>query len=184
MALPPPPPPSSSPNTLPPIPFIFQHLPTSAPPWTFMTPPYQHPYFPYTQPQLHPSPQLPALLQPSLQSSKPPPPQQPAVIQPSQAQTQPHMPFIHKSKHTKPQPKSSEVRGNSFRIDSKKFSLGFDGGRVDSYHIMETKTKFQGSMWLGKRGLRWMLGEMGKMRHISSTSTGIFKFLRDGYQTL
>ena len=49
---------------------------------------------------------------------------------------------------------------------------------------METKGKFQGSIWLGRRGLRWMLGEIRKLKHLPSTSTGIFKFMRDGYQTL
>jgi hypothetical protein len=49
---------------------------------------------------------------------------------------------------------------------------------------METKGKFQGSMWLGMKGLRWMLDEIGKLRHLPSTSTGIFKFMRDGYRTL
>ena len=29
-----------------------------------------------------------------------------------------------------------------------------------------------------------MLGEIGKLKHLPSTSTGIFKFMRDGYRTL
>ena len=29
-----------------------------------------------------------------------------------------------------------------------------------------------------------MLGEMGKLKHLSSTKTGIFMFMRDGYRTL
>lgn len=63
--------------------------------------------------------------------------------------------------------------GTSFRIDSKTFSLGFDGGRVDPYHIMERKCLFKGSLWLSLRGLRWVLGEIR-----------IFQFLCDGYNTL
>ncbi len=55
---------------------------------------------------------------------------------------------------------------------------------MDPYHIMETKGKLRGSLWLGRKGLRWTLGEMGNLKHISSTNTGIFKFLRDGYRTL
>ena len=79
-------------------------------------------------------------------------------------------PQIHFPSHTPPQPipiprpikqtskpkpirKPLEVRGNSFRIDSKIFSLGFDGGRVDSYHILERRGKFMGLIWLGIKGL-------------------------------
>ncbi len=29
--------------------------------------------------------------------------------------------------------------GNAFSIDSKAFTLGFDGSRMDPYHIMERK---------------------------------------------
>jgi hypothetical protein len=55
---------------------------------------------------------------------------------------------------------------------------------VDPYHIMETKGKLRGSLWLGRKGLHWALGELGNLKHISSIETGIFKFLHDGYRTL
>jgi hypothetical protein len=62
--------------------------------------------------------------------------------------------------------------------------LGFDGGRVDPYHISEKRGRFKGSLWLGLKGLRWALGELGKLNHNSPTHTGTFEFLRDGYRTL
>ena len=49
---------------------------------------------------------------------------------------------------------------------------------------MERKGRFQGSIWLGIKGLRWALGEMGKLKTMSATQTGVFQFMRDGYRTL
>ena len=62
--------------------------------------------------------------------------------------------------------------------------MGFDGGRFDPYHITERRGKFQGSLWLGNRGLKWALEEMGKLKDSPSAQAGSFKFLRDGYRTL
>ena len=64
------------------------------------------------------------------------------------------------------------------------FTLGFDGGRVDPYHIMERRGRFKGSLWLGIKGLCWALGELGKLNSISLTQNGIFEFMRNGYRTL
>jgi hypothetical protein len=109
----------------------------------------------------------------------------PQITHPTYSQSLQNLQNLKPITQTKPtHPKSSEVRGNSFRIDSKIFSLGFDGGRVDSYHLMERKGRFQGSIWLGIKGLRWALGEMGKLKTISATQTSVFQFLRDGYRTL
>ena len=80
--------------------------------------------------------------------------------------------------------KTLEVRGKPFRIDSKLFTLGFDGGRADPYHIMESKGHFQGSIWLGIKGLHWTIGELRKLKHVSPSRSGIFQFRRDGYRTL
>ena len=49
---------------------------------------------------------------------------------------------------------------------------------------MERKGRFQGSIWLGIKGLRWALGELGKLKSIPATQTGVFQFMRDGYRTL
>ena len=116
--------------TVPPIPPYTPCLP-----WTFhTTPSLFHPQQPY----LYPSNQLPQKTQLTYTPNQ--------ELQPSQ-----NLKPIPQSKPT--YPKSSEVRGNSFRIDSKIFSLGFDGGKVDLYHIMERKGRFQGSIWLG---IKWL----------------------------
>jgi hypothetical protein len=49
---------------------------------------------------------------------------------------------------------------------------------------MERRGKFQGSLWLGLRGLRWALEEMGKLKDLASSQAGHFQFMRDGYRTL
>jgi hypothetical protein len=49
---------------------------------------------------------------------------------------------------------------------------------------MECRGKFQGSLWLGLRGLRWALEEMGKLKDLPSSQAGYFQFLRDRYRTL
>ena len=49
---------------------------------------------------------------------------------------------------------------------------------------MESKGRFQGSIWLGIHGLQWALNEVGKLKSISSTQSGIFQFRRDCYRTL
>uniref|UniRef100_A0A2N9IL89 Reverse transcriptase zinc-binding domain-containing protein n=1 Tax=Fagus sylvatica TaxID=28930 RepID=A0A2N9IL89_FAGSY len=49
---------------------------------------------------------------------------------------------------------------------------------------MESKVPFQGSIWLGIKGLQWTLAELRKLKHVSPTQSGIFHFKRDGYRTL
>ena len=49
---------------------------------------------------------------------------------------------------------------------------------------MERRGKFQGSLWLGLKGLRWALEELGKLKELPSSQAGYFQFLRDGYRTL
>uniref|UniRef100_A0A2N9GJ10 Reverse transcriptase zinc-binding domain-containing protein n=1 Tax=Fagus sylvatica TaxID=28930 RepID=A0A2N9GJ10_FAGSY len=71
-----------------------------------------------------------------------------------------------------------------FRIDAKHFTLGFDGGRVDPYQIIETRGKFRGSLWLGIDGLHWVLGVVGIVRDPVTTKEGFFRFLKNGYRTL
>ena len=51
-------------------------------------------------------------------------------------------------------------------------------------HVMERRGKFQGSLWLGLRGLRWALEEMDKLKDLPSSQAGYFQFMRDGYRTL
>ena len=55
---------------------------------------------------------------------------------------------------------SPPVRGGSkgsFRIDSKTFSFSFDGGKADSYAILESRRNFKSSVWLSRRGMLWIL---------------------------
>ena len=49
---------------------------------------------------------------------------------------------------------------------------------------MEKRGRFKGSLWLGLKGLRWALGELGKLNYNSPTHIGTFEFLHDGYHTL
>ena len=92
---------------------------------------------------------------------------------------------LHQPTQSKPtKPKYSKVCGAPFCIDSKIFTLGFKGGWVDPYHIIERRGRFKGSLWLGIKGLRWALGELGKLNSISLTQNGFFEFMRNGYRTL
>ncbi|GMY20918.1 kinesin-like protein kin-4c, partial [Fagus crenata] len=74
--------------------------------------------------------------------------------------------------------------GNEFCIDSKVFKLAFDGGRVDPYHIMECRGRFRGSLWIGIKGLRWILDIFVKIRTTNLTLEGFFVFHKDGYRVL
>jgi hypothetical protein len=74
--------------------------------------------------------------------------------------------------------------GNAFSIDSKAFTLGFDGGRMDPYHIMERRGRFRGSLWVALGGLRWLLDMLAKLHNQTQKLEGFFEFLRDGYRTI
>ena len=58
-----------------------------------------------------------------------------------------------------PKPSPHVRRGSigSFRIDSKTFSFSFDGGRVDSYAILESRQNFKSFVWLSRKGMKWVL---------------------------
>jgi hypothetical protein len=71
-----------------------------------------------------------------------------------------------------------------FRLDAKTFFLDFDGGRVDPYNIKECRGRFQGSIWVGLGGLKWLLEVLGKLRNPHHNSQGFFQFFRDGYRAL
>jgi hypothetical protein len=77
-----------------------------------------------------------------------------------------------------------EEGGNTFIIDSKIFTLDFDGGRMDPYHIMERRGRFRGSLWLGMGGLRWLVNVILKICTLACTLEGFFEFFRDGYRVL
>ena len=74
--------------------------------------------------------------------------------------------------------------GNVFCIDSKAFRLTFDGGKEYPYNITECQGRYRGSLWVGLRGLRWILEVFVKLRNPSQTIEGFFEFHRDGYRVL
>ena len=65
----------------------------------------------------------------------------------------------------KPSPRSSVIERNSvfFCIDSKVFSLVFVGGRIDSYAIHECRSKYHGSIWVGRLGLDWIIACLAEL---------------------
>jgi hypothetical protein len=68
-------------------------------------------------------------------------------------------------------------------VGAKSFFLVFDGGRTASYHIIEKRGKFVGSLWLGVDNLRWVLQIWGLLQY-SSELKGFFRFKRTEYSTL
>uniref|UniRef100_A0A2N9I472 Reverse transcriptase domain-containing protein n=1 Tax=Fagus sylvatica TaxID=28930 RepID=A0A2N9I472_FAGSY len=81
------------------------------------------------------------------------------------------------------QPTSGGVK-HSFRIDAKRMTLIFDGGRNDPYHIIERRGKFRGSIWVSSKGLHWLLGAWDQLSQISTQPEGFFQSHRDGYRVL
>ncbi len=55
---------------------------------------------------------------------------------------------------------------------------------MDSYHIMERRGRFRGSLWLGLGGLRWLVNVILKLCNLACTLDGFFEFFRDGYRVL
>nr|POE73853.1 hypothetical protein CFP56_26831 [Quercus suber] len=57
----------------------------------------------------------------------------------------------------KPFPQNRGGSKGSFCIDSKTFSFSFDGGRADFYAIHESHWNIKSSVWLSRKGLKWIL---------------------------
>ena len=72
----------------------------------------------------------------------------------------------------------------SFLIDAKFFTLVFDGGRKDPYHIIEHRGNFLGSIWVSVKGLRWLIEVWDKLCRLPEQSEGYFQLFRDDYRTL
>ena len=73
--------------------------------------------------------------------------------------TIPSLPSIGTPHIIPPKPLSSVLgcSKRSFHIDAKRFSFSFDGGRSDSYALHETRRNVKSSIWVGRRGLEWIL---------------------------
>ena len=55
---------------------------------------------------------------------------------------------------------------------------------VDPYNIKECRGRFQGSIWLGHAGLKWLLELMSKLLNPHFNTQGLLQFFRDGYRTI
>ena len=62
-------------------------------------------------------------------------------------------------------PQGREGNNGSFRIDSKTFSFSFDGGLADSYNIHECRWNIRSSVWMGRKGLEWILSCFADIRN-------------------
>ncbi|KAF3967821.1 hypothetical protein CMV_008223 [Castanea mollissima] len=161
----------------------------SLPPPIHPPPPQLHPlphpspsFFPFLSP-FHFPPPLPCFPPqfgtfpypfpppPSLPSPSPPPQGSNHVltklpkVAPAPLAT-PITPTKENSQNIPPLPQSSNHRGSkrSFCIDAKLFSFSFDWGRSDSYAIHETRRGVKSSIWVGCRGLEWILTCLADIR--------------------
>ena len=148
-------PPSSTTPSPPPSPTticfsFFATLPYSSsspapPPPMLPSSIWNFPYL-YTPPSSLPSPKLPN------------PAPAPLAI--------PDIPTIETPQYIPPIPQSS-IHGSSkrsFCIDAKLFSFSFDKGRSDSYAIHETRRDVKNSIWVGHRGMEWILTCLADIR--------------------
>ena len=158
-----PPPPYPQPPPSQPIQLSHPYIPSLPP-----TPlPTCHPYNPY-HPPLPFGPLLPLtpphFFWPTFGQGPQPPICSlpvPNVSHPSTLQSKPTITLsqLPKPQQPKPKPQLGEIERIStfFRINSKVFSLAFDGGRIDSYAIHERRGKFHGSIRVGHLGLDWFI---------------------------
>uniref|UniRef100_A0A2N9HG92 Endonuclease/exonuclease/phosphatase domain-containing protein n=1 Tax=Fagus sylvatica TaxID=28930 RepID=A0A2N9HG92_FAGSY len=154
-----------------------------------LPPPPPHPFFIPPPPPFIASNQPPYIIpQPytvSLPTNSPPPPN-------AYQQTQPALPHAERltfnPNNSRPEyipPRHTITKTHTpFRIDAKTFTLEFEGGRTDPYHIKERRNRYRGSLWIGLRGLKWLLGELEALRKPAAKLVGFFQFYRDGYRTL
>ena len=64
------------------------------------------------------------------------------------------------------------------------FTLLFDGGRKDPYHIIERWGNFCGSIWVSAMDLQWLTRVWDKLCKITDQPEGFFQSFRDGYRIL
>ena len=165
------------------LPSFFPFLPPShfPSPSPICFPP-QFGFFPYPYP---PPPLLP------LPSPSPPPqganqalPKQ-LILVPAPL-TIPSSPSIETSQNIPSKSQSSVVGGSKklFHIDAKLFSFSFDGGRFDSYAIHETRRNVKSSIWVGRRGMEWILTCLDDIRDWVAGHVLLCKRFRDNGKLL
>ena len=79
------------------------------------------------------------------------------------------------------------VQGGSkfpFRIDAKFFSFSFKGGRHDSYAIHESSRHVKHAIWVGQKGLEWILSCFADIRDWVPGKVFFCKHLRENNMLL
>ncbi|KAL0002319.1 hypothetical protein SO802_016100 [Lithocarpus litseifolius] len=71
-----------------------------------------------------------------------------------------------------------------FRIDTKAFSLAFDGGRMDSYSIFEKRGRYHGSIRVGRSGLDWIIACLVELGCWDFSKQHFFKRFHENYKIL
>ena len=69
----------------------------------------------------------------------------------------PIFPSLKTSQNTPPITRVHGGSKRSFHIDAKLFFFSFDGGRFDSYAIHENRRNVRSSIWVGRRGMEWII---------------------------
>ena len=97
--------------------------------------------------------------------------------------TQPPKPL---ASQPKPKSQSGELERSLafFRIDSKAFSLVFDGGRIDFYAIHEHRGQFHGSIREGRLGLDLIIASFADLYHWNFRKKHFFKRLHENSKLL
>ena len=72
----------------------------------------------------------------------------------------------------------------SFGIDSKAFILAFDGGRMDSYSIIEKQGKHHGSIRVGRSGLDSIIACLVELCRWNFSKQHFFKRFHENYKIL
>ena len=75
-------------------------------------------------------------------------------------------------------------RKSSFRIDAKLFSFSFNGGRHDSYAVHESSRHVKHTIWVGHKGLEWILSSYADIRDWVPGNVSICKCFRENNKLL
>ena len=75
-------------------------------------------------------------------------------------------------------------RKSPFRIDAKLFSFSFNGGRHDSYAVYESNRHVKHTIWVGRKGLEWILSCFADIRDWVPGNVSICKRFRENNKLL